>query len=624
MRTAALFAALLAIAPVSVQAQVIAAPPPGQTSLTSSPLSEASCPRTTAETEGVLLASKEVPTPAPPPPRVQAEPCLDMGPVPFDHWAYDAVEMLRDQGLLIGYPNGDFRGDCPLTRYEFAMLISRLLDNWKASQAGPQGAPGPPGPPGPAGAPGPPGPAGPAGPPGPPGPAGPPCECNELIIGLMREFGAELETLRGQIRSINQDYVDLDERVRIVERTGFARGFDGWVDYRVGTVCGAVTRANGFDALTMRLGTEGYIGKDAYGRIMLKMSDQRQPLAAIGVEVGEGPPVRGVDWVAPNRDLGYLGGDLYLDEAWVAFPNSWPLGAKWTVGRQFQCYGLGLVVNNERLAQQGVRCQIENLFTDGLSLDAFVGGANWDWRPAGAPGNNDGYGSVFLQYRQPRWSIGFPYLINGVSYDYVGGPNYDEEAWGIDVWWNYAGNRNLWFEYAKQEGHANRHIFRGSVGNANPEAYMAVVELFKGGTFSLSGVWTNIEAEYDIIYSSLHPYFELLCPSARTSRAFPYERWINRPLAVTNLTTYGLKGTWHIDRDRWPLDFFYYKVDNTTDWWVDSPLDGLYYDTLYGLTLRRQLAGPVECSVTWARQRPVDPTTDNPSTLLQLRTRVSF
>lgn len=49
-------------------------------------------------------------------------------PVPFSHWAYDAVQRLVDEGVIIGYPDRqEFRGDRELTRYEFAMAISRLM-----------------------------------------------------------------------------------------------------------------------------------------------------------------------------------------------------------------------------------------------------------------------------------------------------------------------------------------------------------------------------------------------------------------------------------------------------------------------------------------------------------------
>ena len=49
--------------------------------------------------------------------------------VPFDHWAYDAVKQLCEKGVIIGYPDGTFKGDRAMTRYEFAMAISRLIEN---------------------------------------------------------------------------------------------------------------------------------------------------------------------------------------------------------------------------------------------------------------------------------------------------------------------------------------------------------------------------------------------------------------------------------------------------------------------------------------------------------------
>ncbi|MEI6503055.1 MAG: S-layer homology domain-containing protein, partial [Armatimonadota bacterium] len=48
--------------------------------------------------------------------------------VPFSHWAYDACQQLSDLGIIIGYPDGTWRGDRPLTRYEFAMAVSRIVD----------------------------------------------------------------------------------------------------------------------------------------------------------------------------------------------------------------------------------------------------------------------------------------------------------------------------------------------------------------------------------------------------------------------------------------------------------------------------------------------------------------
>lgn len=46
--------------------------------------------------------------------------------VPADHWAYAAVKMLKDQGLVEGYPDGEYKGTRTLTRYEMAMLVARV------------------------------------------------------------------------------------------------------------------------------------------------------------------------------------------------------------------------------------------------------------------------------------------------------------------------------------------------------------------------------------------------------------------------------------------------------------------------------------------------------------------
>ena len=46
-----------------------------------------------------------------------------------DHWAYSYVKSLADRGLLEGYPDGEFKGDRSMTRYEFAAIIYRALQN---------------------------------------------------------------------------------------------------------------------------------------------------------------------------------------------------------------------------------------------------------------------------------------------------------------------------------------------------------------------------------------------------------------------------------------------------------------------------------------------------------------
>ena len=47
--------------------------------------------------------------------------------VPENHWAYEYVKGLCEQGIIEGYPDGNFAGDRSMTRYEFAAMLYRAL-----------------------------------------------------------------------------------------------------------------------------------------------------------------------------------------------------------------------------------------------------------------------------------------------------------------------------------------------------------------------------------------------------------------------------------------------------------------------------------------------------------------
>lgn len=57
--------------------------------------------------------------------------------VSSDDWAYQAVASLSDEGVIDGYPDGTFRGDKHVSRYEIAQIVARLMakeDTLNASQ----------------------------------------------------------------------------------------------------------------------------------------------------------------------------------------------------------------------------------------------------------------------------------------------------------------------------------------------------------------------------------------------------------------------------------------------------------------------------------------------------------
>lgn len=57
---------------------------------------------------------------------VMAGPFAD---VPENHWAYEAVKQLAAYGLVEGFPDGTYKGQEPMTRYQMAIVIARLLSD---------------------------------------------------------------------------------------------------------------------------------------------------------------------------------------------------------------------------------------------------------------------------------------------------------------------------------------------------------------------------------------------------------------------------------------------------------------------------------------------------------------
>ena len=55
--------------------------------------------------------------------------------VPANHWAYQALQSLAADGLVEGYPDGKFKGDRPLSRYEMAVLTARVIAKVEANGA---------------------------------------------------------------------------------------------------------------------------------------------------------------------------------------------------------------------------------------------------------------------------------------------------------------------------------------------------------------------------------------------------------------------------------------------------------------------------------------------------------
>jgi hypothetical protein len=114
--------------------------------------------------------------------------------VPDGHWAEDAVQRLVDLGFIKGYPDGTFKGDRPLTRYEYAMVVDRMVEKLNSTyclkeECGGSGE----------------------------------CECElsakdlaeikDIVEKLKAEFMAELDALKVKVDGNTDKIEDLEERI---------------------------------------------------------------------------------------------------------------------------------------------------------------------------------------------------------------------------------------------------------------------------------------------------------------------------------------------------------------------------------------------------------------------------
>ncbi|HEV2359400.1 MAG TPA: S-layer homology domain-containing protein [bacterium] len=119
-----------------------------------------------------------------------AQPFAD---VPTNHWAYDAIAELAAKGLVEGYPDGTFKGDRAMTRYEMAMVVARLLARIESIQI--------------------------------PAPAGPQVTKADLdaLQRLINEFRAELAALGVRVTAIEEELNAIKAKLDNVRITGKLR-----------------------------------------------------------------------------------------------------------------------------------------------------------------------------------------------------------------------------------------------------------------------------------------------------------------------------------------------------------------------------------------------------------------
>jgi hypothetical protein len=423
-----------------------------------------------------------------------AVPALAQSPfsdVPMDHWAYQAVDTLTKAGLIEGYPDGTFKGNQPMTRYEFAMLIARAMQS-KALQ-------------------GPAGPCGPAGSQGMGGGAGLTPEQCALLERLKNEFMPELKQLRNDLNDLESRVADLEAKpeykqkiivsgdvsVRLgaygtklelgaSESTGypypgvaeetwgddwFAPAPWGGINIPVAVVGdpnywdfdgdGASSvpisdavkdafKAPDFGTMRTRVNFSGDLGQNTSALVSI-LADTRGNLTAPHF----------IDTISPyaGENAFYSDGlmdSVRVDEAWMKYSSTWIRPWSITAGKLYWGTGQGLLVNNSQHPTKSARVDIALIgdvpgygvtysFIGGmLDRQAFLGGfTSGTDEPAPLPDDgqfdgSDNYAIHNLTIPLGSWKLGGTYLGTGFGTERGWSADISGKAFGLDFWGEYA------------------------------------------------------------------------------------------------------------------------------------------------------------------------------------------
>ena len=165
---------------------------------------------TTALSFGLAAAQTAAPVSAP-----QVPALTD---VPAGHWAKDAIDRLVSRGVILGYPDGTFRGTQNLTRYEAAIIIARLLDQMRDGET----------------------------------PAGMTAEDMTALQNAIQELAADLAALGVRVSDLEANAVSKDDFARLearIEEVAAAGGEQGATEALQGQIDDLTARVDEYDAL---------------------------------------------------------------------------------------------------------------------------------------------------------------------------------------------------------------------------------------------------------------------------------------------------------------------------------------------------------------------------------------
>lgn len=584
----------------------------------------------------------------------EAQPFSD---VPANHWAAAAVAELAQVGVFEGTNLAKFDGRRPMTRYEVAVALARMLTyvqkqgtgggnvtvdqirnlilndqavrNALRGPAGAQGAAGPAGPAGAAGAAGPIGPAGPAGErgpagaTGPQGPAGTGLSAEELaaLRNLLKEFGPEINQIRGDIRSLNERVTKLEQNPQVPFRVsvngGVRVGMYGTVLALKDNNTANADNASTWDQTISQIATgasgpiDPSLAKDS-----LLSSHFGVYLADVNVDGALHDDIKGHATFRVITPLGnppdeligqqrffpvdentapfnfydgydsYFGG-AYLDSVqlwdWYAEVPTSILGSKnfmLTAGRQQNSIGQGLLVDNNRQPLVGISLDGKLGF---LKLGGNISAIDRSVMPE--PNGNeipqDAYDYLYLGLGGDSWNITGTWLASGFG---------AERGWGVSADAKILG--------AKVFGEFGRMALDATGADANGDQTGWVV----GADLLSNSRGLGLTVKYGDLGAFYRPQYSLLYPYALVNA---YDiNWVDRSLFLDpGNVTRGWEAALSVPIGKsWMVKGRVYGGDKQ---FFDAAIPAIVTqdaDTAWIVTLQHQIAAGVTTSLTYGQR----------------------
>ena len=458
--------------------------------------------------------------------------------VPQNHWAYDAINKLSQAGIIEGMPNGTYLGNKPMTRYEFAVAVARILDKLSAGAPGAQGPQGEQGVQGPAGQ---------------TGPAGQIPDVSDFvkrkdlqdaINALRNEFAPELKALGVKVDDLDKRVTDIENRLAKPPKLTITPS----LLFRGGSANYITQDLYDYPRDGIAVGNDGVFGDNAewasdgyhqfsYLDFSLRLADRVSDKVTLNAELRSLTGTQEDPWISGGGDYygegGFFGGNNSSFYVRQANANIDLNSLKLIIGRQHTKVAQGLLYDNDLIPTD----QIQGIFSLGpVNIDAFIGSAN----------NNSafGYGSGYLNTGAAYWiglnsPTGGSGAITGFPswYDSIGGGVYpnnyledseslirgsinlfkisgkpvqlgasylfngvaDQKGWGADLTVPLF-NRNVGIEYVNQKRYANNN-------DSNGDAFNITVPVLRSKSVDLTVAYGKASDDFEYFVSSAaNPY----------------------------------------------------------------------------------------------------------------------